>query len=344
MKNKERIAYIGLTASLLLGGAACKIGNLELKRVPEPTPIASNGFTPEQLAELAKLITESKGQERIIINVPAAPVAPEQPALKQAEPAATAAPKVEPKAEPKVEPKVNPTAEAAVKNELRGDQFILSGFPERVDPANVLVAKGVDAYGTKYDNTIGKGTEMVLANPGVLKVGPEFPEDKFKALGKSVLRYNPSNQKVLTLDSESWAINEGAFTMINGNDMTFEFAGNDKTKPFKVQLGGDEISHWTVIIRGLFPDSKTPSDRNRTVKVTANPAGHTMFESYPRGSYLSEAHLKQIAVDAHTNAPNNGDAGAINFRMILIDANTGAYSIVAQKGVNGSWEALARNW
>lgn len=231
-----------------------------------------------------------------------------------------------------------------VKTGLKAGEFILTGFPDRVDAVNVLAAKGADAFGNTFKNTIGLGTEMIFAEPGVLKVGPEFPQAEFTRLGRSVERYNPSNQAVIATQEGFWSVREGGFTMINGNNMRLEVAGNDGTKPFVVDLGGDEVNHWIVAIRGLFPDAKTPTDRNRTVKVSNHPAGHTLVDSYPLGAYISEGQLKQIVENAHRNYPNSGDAGSPDVRMLLIDLNTGAYSAVAQKGLNESWVLSKRNW
>lgn len=236
------------------------------------------------------------------------------------------------------------TSTVATKTELKAEQFILSGFPDKVDATNVLAAKGADNYGNVFTNTIGLGLNMIFADPGVLKVGPEFPEAQLKALGKSVERYNPANQAVISTETGSWSVREGGFTLINGNDMTIEVAGNDKTKSFKVALGGDETNHWIVAIRGLFPDGKTPSDRNRTVKITNHPAGHTLVDSYPLGAYISEAQLKQIVANAHSEYPNSGDAGSPVVRILGIDLNTGAYVVVEQNGSTGVWKSLGRNW
>ena len=234
--------------------------------------------------------------------------------------------------------------EVAKGAEIVDKLFSIQGIPDRVDATKVLAARGADAYGNTFTNTIGLGTEMIFADPGVLKVGPELSQVEVNSLGKSAERYNPSNQAVIATSEGFWSVREGGFTILNGNNMEIEVAGNDKAKPFKVALGGDEVNHWIVVIRGLFPDQTTPKDRNSTVKITNHPAGHTLVDSYPLGAYISEGHLKQMVKNAHNNYPNSGDAGSIYVRIFILDLNTGAYLAVVQKGLNGPWETLGRNW
>lgn len=332
MNNKEVLKYtaiVGTTAAMTVAGLKGFDRYVDVKfgdkyAVPSPEASKTVEVTEEQSTVLSnKLTAEIDGAKYTVV--------PSVPTVK----AEATVPTVK---------KVEPTATATAKPELKGGQFKVEGLPAKVEAANVLAAHGADGYGNTFNNSIGNGTEMIFADPGVLKVGPEFPEEQLKALGKSGERFNPSNQAVIQTETGSWSVREGGFTIINGNDLTFEVAGNDKAKPFKVTLGGDEVNHTIVAIRGLFPDSKTPADRNRTVKVTQHPAAHTMFDSYPLGAYISEGHIKQVIANAFTSYPNNGDAGAKVVRMFELDLNTGAYTFVEQNGLNGPWKTIARNW
>lgn len=344
MNNKEKIAYIGLTASLLFGGVACG-KQLRLVDAPTSTPITSadkpketpsNGDIAGQIADLAKAVAELKGTERLI-NIPSVPVvvekpvASEQPAVKQT------APVVE-----NTTPKQTPNETVKSPTITEGGKFTVSGLPERVDPKNVLVAKGPDGYGNNFVDTLPFGAEM-FAEPGVLKFS-EISQAELDKLGKSAERFNPANQAVISTEQGSWSVRENGFTVLNGNNMEIEVAGNDTSKPFRINLGGDEVNHTIVVLRGLFPDKSTPQDRNRTVKIFNHPAGHTLADSYPLGAFISSGHMKQMIENAYTSYPNNGDSGARKMTVFTLDLNTGAWAYYGQAGINGKWDLIGSNW
>lgn len=355
MTNKEKIVYYGTLGAVVAGGIALnmsgkRIAFVDSATTTSPAPLTSeakpgqstSGITLEGLWLQVKAINEQRGSERINIDVKASANANANASTSSS--SESVAKPVEQKVEPKVEPKVQQTQETVKSPTItEGGKFTVSGLPERVDPKNVLVAKGPDGYGNNFIDTLPFGAE-VFAEPGVLKVGPEFPEDKFKALGKSVERFNPANQAVISTEQGSWSVREGGFTVLNGNNMEIEVAGNDASKPFRINLGGDEINHTIVVLRGLFPDKSTPKDRNRTVKIFNHPAGHTLADSYPLGAYISSGHMKQMIENAYTSYPNNGDNGARKLSVFTIDLNTGAWALYVQPGSNGKWDLAGSNW
>lgn len=308
MNGKEMLKRIGLAG----GGLLALYGGIDIARNGIRVNSAGNPTTPTPAVE-------PKG------NVLA--------------PTATLVPRVENPVTATVTPRATEVAGGA---ELTGGQFTVSGLPEKVDPKNVLVAKGPDGYGNNFVNT-GFAPE-VFAEPGVFKVGPEFSQAEFDKLGKSVERYNPANQAVISTQEGFWSVREGGFTVLNGNNMKIEVAGNDSEKPFSASFGGDESSHTIVVIRGLFPDKTTPKDRNRTVKITNHPAGHTLVDSYPLGAYISEGHVKQMIENAHQSYPNSGDAGSPWVRIFTLDLNTGAWAYYIQLGVNGLVVPMGSNF
>lgn len=221
---------------------------------------------------------------------------------------------------------------------FRGDVWTISGVPDKVPTDQVDRAN----LGRGFKNTLFGGSEMVLAEPGVLKVGWDFPQDQFKAAGEHIYRYDPGNQAILQTDKASWNAQEGGFAMFNGNPMVIEVGGNGEAS-FRLDIGGPEANHNIVVIRGLHPDGSTPKDRNRIANLTGYTAGAVLADMYPRGGFVSQGHFEQIVENALGNNPNCGAEGCRTVRAYFLDLNTGAFAVIAKSG-GGPWEERGRNW
>lgn len=220
--------------------------------------------------------------------------------------------------------------------ELKVGQLTLSGFPESVDAKNVDTTKG------NFKNTIGLGSEMIIAEPGVLKVGWDFPQDQFKAAEGHIYHYDSGNQFILQTPESFVNVPEGAFAMFNGNAMTIEVAGND-TASFRLAVPGPVSNHNIVIIRGLYPDGSTPADRNRIAKVTGYTPGTVLYDMYPTGGFVSAEQVEQIANNALTNNPNCGAEACKTVTMYGLDVNTGALVEIKKSDQSKSWTSVFSN-
>jgi hypothetical protein len=65
--------------------------------------------------------------------------------------------------------------------------------------------------------------------------------------------------------------------------------------------------------------------------------------------FLSQGQLAQMAETSHNGGSNLGDGGASKLTLVMLDLNTGAFSIVEQdqaRGQDGSkdWVSLFQNW
>lgn len=227
----------------------------------------------------------------------------------------------------------------ATAAEFSTDVWKISGVPDRVDINQVDRAN----LGRGFTNTLYGGSEQMLAEPGVLKVGWDFPQDQFKQAGKSIYHYDPGNQFILQTPESFVNIPEGAFVMSNGNAMTIEVSGNGSAR-FRMEIGGPEANHNIVTIRGLYPDGTTPADRNRIAKITNYTPGAVLYDMYPRGGFVSQGQFEQIAENALANNPNCGAEGCRTVRAYFLDLNTGAFSVIARPGLSKPWEEQGSNW
>jgi hypothetical protein len=220
--------------------------------------------------------------------------------------------------------------------EITGDLFAASGIPQSVDVRNVDVAKGV------FKNTIGKGTEAWLAEPGKLLVGPDFPQDIINQAGGAIERISPVNQQVFFQEGPSYFnLPEGGFNL--GTTAGVKITVGDAI----IKLNPQEGHNWMFVLRGLYADGKQDSDRNIRVKFEDYVAGHIQVMRYPgkpNGGFISEKQFEQIAETSHQEETNCGAEGCSRLSVFFYDANTGATAIITQEGLNNHWKSVWANF
>lgn len=237
-----------------------------------------------------------------------------------------------------LEPIATATAESVILNQEVGvglPEFQITGLPEKVDAINVLQANGPDAYGNNFVNMIGLGSQMMIAEPGTLLVGPDFNGD----LTGHNEYISPINQ-VLFDEGEAHSVNcaEGAFVWATGATMTAEVDG------ITIHLEGQKNHNWFLIVRGLFADGKQDTDRNQTIKFTDFVPGHAQAMLYPAGAYISEGNFIQVAEKSHTDGRNCGNEGCSGLSVLMLDLNTKAYTVLHQEQLNADWKLVDTNW
>lgn len=217
---------------------------------------------------------------------------------------------------------------------ITGENFTISGLPVSVDPSNVLVATG------SFTNTLGWGSQMSVAAPGTLLVGPGFPQDKVNDADGSIEYISPVNQKLIDHDGEEFHVNEDRITIcsfgsakveVNGVLFEFEYIENHT---------------WIWSWRGLFGDGIQGTDRNQTIKFIEVAGSHAQCMSYPQngGGFWDQGNFEQVVLDAHFGLMNCGDAGCAGVTSGHTDLNTGAYTTANQPKENESWNFISSNW
>ena len=213
--------------------------------------------------------------------------------------------------------------------------FEISGAPGTA--GNVLVVQCPDAFGNCFENSIGLGSQMMLAEPGSVLVGPDFQDHQMVAREPSIDWISPITQFTLSAPQEDANAAEGAFLWFTGATVTAE------VRDFTVRLEGSRGHNWFLMIRGLFPDGKQDADRNSTVAFSDYVAGHAQVMLYPTGAFISEGNFLQVAELSHRDARNCGNEGCSGLSVFMLDLNTGAWLVLHQPQVNAPWEFVDSN-
>jgi hypothetical protein len=196
-------------------------------------------------------------------------------------------------------------------------------------------AENVELAGGSFKNTLGQGTEGFLAEPGVLLVGPEFPQSQLEAGAGAIERFSPANQYVLS-SSQNWGnVPEGGFALVSANHFTVEVAG----KTLNVNAGED--ANAIFVVRGLY---RGDGDRNHQATFSNFVSGHALFTRYPLGAFVSEDHVQQVVRAAISERTTNcGDSGCSRVLVVYLDLNTSAHGRWWVDR-NGTWTLESKNY
>jgi hypothetical protein len=232
-----------------------------------------------------------------------------------------------------------PESMALLSEGMGPTAFSITGAPGTVDSERVLRAQGADEYGNVFKNTIELGTEMMLAEPGSVLVGPDFDDPEMVKSTPRMDWISPITQDTLR-DPEEEYFNaaEGEFLWFTGATVRADVAG------YSIFLEGKPGHNWFLIIRGLFPDGKQDSDRNSTVQFTEYVPGHAQAMLYPPGAYISEGNFLQVAELSHVAGRNCGKEGCSGLSVFFLDLNTGAWVVIHQPQIDTPWEFVDSNW
>ncbi len=248
----------------------------------------------------------------------------------------------------------------SASEEVKGVEFgsvVIAGAPEKVDPGVVDTAKG------DFKNTIGLGSEMAFAEPGVLLVGPDFgytgsenpmgknPEgwNSMYESGGSIRPFSSVSQEVIRFEEPAYQnLPEGGWVLASAAEMTAKIG--DVT----IKLNHKENNNYFLVVRGLYGDVKQDTDRNETIEFTDYKPGHLLVNMYEsrdetNAAFISEGQFKQMAETSHSHGTNGGDGGNSILTVVCYDANTKAYAVIEQKldrntDTSGNWKSVASNW
>lgn len=225
--------------------------------------------------------------------------------------------------------RVSPSPEVTcnlITTEVSDRKFYLKGIPTKMDGSRVLTVEKVRGLtpNANFQNTIGLGSEMMLAEPGML-----------------------ADPKTFTTPEESPFIfdsGRGGFTLVALQEGAIEFPQMGKT----IGLGEWQNSMWIVVIREKYLD---PGTTNLRLDLNCIVPFHAQVQKFAPGSFVSEGQLRQIAETAHTaknleGKPNDncGGAGCKGLNVVMYDSNTDALTIIHQDGVGGQWVQVFTNW
>jgi len=193
-----------------------------------------------------------------------------------------------------------------------------------------------------HKNTIGLNTEGFLAEPGVRTaddlddIGPD--DD-----GKSVWLTSGGHQQILTSPSAYWPLNEDGFAMITTAQAQIEFNG------ITAQFGRMENNGWIIFVKGLPRHNQQNTDNNVQMTISNYDPGFTMATMLPAGQYISEKFSMQNVKAVHgeygkqIDPSGLGVDGARYASVALIDAKTGAFTVIKHDSQTGKWTLIKTN-
>ncbi len=212
--------------------------------------------------------------------------------------------------------------------------FSVEGAPNKA--TNVEVTQG------NFHNSIGLGSEMILAEPGKELVNPGFDENVVKESGGAIDYWNSGNQEIFEdAAPDEWELPGGGFVM--GSFGYADFNVNNVS----VSLGGQEAHNWLFLIRGKYGDGRRDTDENQIMRFTKYEAGANLIWRYsgqPNGGFVSENQFFAISNTSHSGSSNCGDAGCTRVSAFFLDTNTGAWVVLTQDCPGSPWRFVASNW
>jgi len=225
------------------------------------------------------------------------------------------------------------------RNEIQNNtvSFKISGVPKHVSKTSMPMANETEANADViHYNTIGLNTEGFLADPGCLTVGSLREENQ---CAWSTTRSDV--QKVFDQPGPSyWGAPEGGFVMFTGAYMDLQFTDSNGN-PLEISLEPEENHNWFVIVKGKNRDYKTPGDLNNQIQINEYNPGYTTGTRIPPGQFMSQKYFKQNVATSHEE--NCGADGCEIVSAILIDSNTGGYTVIQQQGKGEPWNLVETN-
>ena len=236
--------------------------------------------------------------------------------------------------------------------------FKITGVPDRVSPTDPRLRKANENAADQaakgdvvHENITLLGTEYFTANPGVRTIShlgerdgkwsqEQYDLDLKQIRDGAAYELAEDKQHLFTTGlPEYFGPLEGGFAMYTAASMQLTF-GSEK-KPINVQLGAEENHGWIVVIKGQQRDYVTPQDLNLQVKVQDYNPGFTLGTRLPGGQFVSKDYLEQNV--ASMQGTNCGADGCFKVSVLMIDATTGAYTVIEKDGPTATWKQYKTN-
>lgn len=240
---------------------------------------------------------------------------------------------------------------ARIEQTPSGPSVTIKGVPASINRSdlNINSNNGPDADGVDHKNTL-EGAEIAkvsgnwIAEPGVYTVAD--PKDANPAAWP----ISPDTQFKPTTNAEyHFAVVEG------GLDMTTSAAVKAKYKDtngnqVEIDLKAVPNNVYFLIIKNPNRDGSTPADGNLDVTRQTDTPSFTLDTALPPGQFMSEGYFMQNVNASYTavnqaGIPGNacGADGCKKVTAVLVDAKTGAYTIMTQEGKGTPWKLVETN-
>lgn len=201
-------------------------------------------------------------------------------------------------------------------------QFSIEGVRTSVPMTEVDYARG--GFSSPYSFL-----SLVLAEPGKLMVGPDFPQDIIDDSRGAIGRVNPGNQYRLTNnDYQDVGCAEGSFIFVSVQEATVE------TTNFTMSFRAPDGDGTHLYVRCANSDSERGSDAGNNLRFSGYRPNYGLvqhFSGQPAGGFVSADGAAQ-ALEIGVSGTSSGSEGANNVWVIGVDSNTGAYTVARWDG------------
>jgi hypothetical protein len=206
----------------------------------------------------------------------------------------------------------------------------VSGLIDSVNAENVLVADFAP-----FVNTVGNGSQMILAEPGVL-LTHDATEAEIRASNGAIDRFNSLNQIVLNHPEETQTgCGEGRFVWAVGNTLTAEI------EDVRIHLPGAVGENWFLLIRCRFSDEQPDADAGSEIVFTDYIPGFAQVMLMPKGAFVSEEAFLQAA-EISTSTYSCGSESCSRLKVAFLDVNTDAFAVATYTRESG-WQSVSSN-
>lgn len=218
-----------------------------------------------------------------------------------------------------------------------------------------------------FTNTIGQGTEMALAKPGVYIAGADLVDRQ----ANNPFGANPGGADTIYTSNGSINLTDAEFrTVLRSCPPAFIALFQGGWDFFRAQEGILELGHydqngkWTsdgvkfnlkevqgrnyfFVTRGIYPTGQQNADGNKTWRFTSYTPGHNEVDMMPskkegNAAFVDETRILQDAQTSHSGGSNCGANGCSELVMVIYDANTGATVILDQN--QGRNQDASQGW
>ncbi len=216
-----------------------------------------------------------------------------------------------------------------VTNESLSRAVVFEGFPVK---AVQVLTSSVDKMFKTANWNLSAALNLGFAEPGGLS--------------------NPAKTKVI--DDTPYVIQTElqGWTKVFFQEGTLEWRGQDG-KVRRVALPEKQGRTFGVYLREFFD---TDGNKPVTVKVDCNVSEHgqTQHIDRPNTAFVSEGQLGQESASVFTGRNYNAQTGQFDipndntarneFTVVVVDMNTGAFTVATQKGLGQPFELENQNW
>lgn len=206
-----------------------------------------------------------------------------------------------------------PESETNLEYRQITETISVAGFPHESFP--VRWGNGV----FQSNESPNDATAWILGDPGVISF--DYPNGHDENNPSAVWTGGANVDNLVVTQNATFTVPEGGYSKITlpQAELLLQQLG------IGLRLDAAPETAYTVVIRGLYPDTQTPEDRNAVMDINTEHPGRVKVMRYPvpadANGFFSYVHLMEDLDTTATGLDNCGDHGCPNRYVILVDLN-----------------------